>query len=331
MSAFQRRYYDGGGTTTTLASSMSASDTSFTITSAANWPGSPGTDFLVVIDRGNGSSEEKILCSSNSGTTVTVATRGYDDTSATTHNASATVSLCGGAIDFDEANQLTNLMGNAAEGSLFYGKGAGTLPSKLAIGSQYQTVQSNGTDPTWAASSTSVLTTTGDLLYASGAHTLARLAVGATSGYVLASNGSTPQWQYPALTTASGNLGSDVGLLTNSLTKVFDTASLAVGTWLVNVIMTGTWGTVTGKVEAYITTDSATATFTGASSTAMEQTGGADGAEFMMSLSVFATVTVAGTLKVEAQNSSANEAYIKAATVDYSYGNATGYTALRVA
>jgi hypothetical protein len=46
---------------------------------------------------------------------------------------------------------MANLFGNAAEGSLFYGKGAGTLPAKLAIGTNGQVLTSNGTDPVWSA------------------------------------------------------------------------------------------------------------------------------------------------------------------------------------
>ena len=153
MTAFLRRYFDGGGATTTLASSMLSSDTSFVLAATTNWPGAAANNFVVVIDRGT-SSEEKILCASNSGTTVTVASsgRGYDDTSATTHNASATVSLCLSAIDADEANQVTNLLGNAAVGSLIIGAGAGTLPTKLAVGSA-TSILAGGTTPAYVSAS----------------------------------------------------------------------------------------------------------------------------------------------------------------------------------
>jgi len=160
MTAYLRRYYAGGGTTTTLSSSMSAGDTSFVVVNAAGWPGSPAANFIVVVDRGT-TSEEKILCSSNTGTTVAVATRGYDGTSATTHSSAAAVSLCGGAIDFDEANQASNLLGNAAEGSIFYGKGAGTLSAKLAIGANGTFLYSNGTDPSWVPFNTAVAVSAG--------------------------------------------------------------------------------------------------------------------------------------------------------------------------
>ena len=129
MTAFLRRYFAGGGTSTTLAGGMASGDTSFTISSATGWPGASGS-FGVVIDRGTGS-EEKIICASNATTTVTVATsgRGADGTSATTHNAGATVSLCALALDFDEANQISHLLGNGTVGQVLGGGGAGTLPT----------------------------------------------------------------------------------------------------------------------------------------------------------------------------------------------------------
>jgi hypothetical protein len=71
--------------------------------------------------------------------------------------------------------------------------------ARLASGTQYNNLQMGATLPSWSASSTSVLTTTGDLLYASGANTLARLA-GGTSGDVLTANGAgvAPSYQTPA-------------------------------------------------------------------------------------------------------------------------------------
>ena len=153
MPAFLRRSYDGAGATTTLANSMGSSDTSFVLAAATGWPGAAAANFIVVVDRGT-ASEEKILCASNSGTTVTVASsgRGYDGTSATTHNATATVSLCGGAIDFDETNQISNLLGNAAAGSLIIGAGAGTLPTKLAVGAA-TSILAGGTTPAYVSAS----------------------------------------------------------------------------------------------------------------------------------------------------------------------------------
>lgn len=184
MTAFLRRFYAGGGTTTNLANAVAATDTTFIVNSVTGWPGSPGNNFIVVLDRGVAGSEEKILCSQNSGTTVTVAGglagRGYDGTAATTHNANATASLCGGAIDFDEDNQISNFLGNVAKGSIILGAGTGTLPSSLAalaegalmygkgtgnnpvaltVGAAGAFLGSNGTDPIYVLGPSANVTT----------------------------------------------------------------------------------------------------------------------------------------------------------------------------
>lgn len=134
MTAFARRYFAGGATATTLASSMSSTDTTFTITADTGWPGSPADNFFVVIDRDT-TAEEKILCASNSGTTVTVASggRGSDGTTATAHNQNSTVEVCITAIDGDEANQITNLLGNGVAGQFLTGGGTGTLPAWASL------------------------------------------------------------------------------------------------------------------------------------------------------------------------------------------------------
>lgn len=77
----------GTAVETTLAAPMSDADMSFTLTSADGWPdGASGNPFPVTIGRGSGA-EEKMLCSSRSGTTVTVSERGYDGTTAAAHAA----------------------------------------------------------------------------------------------------------------------------------------------------------------------------------------------------------------------------------------------------
>jgi hypothetical protein len=70
----------------------------------------------------------------------------------------------------------------------------------LGIGSSGQNLTVVAGVPSWAASSTSVLTTTGDTLYASAANTLARLGIGST-GQVLTVAAGLPSW---ATATAGG-------------------------------------------------------------------------------------------------------------------------------
>ena len=98
----------GGAAATTLNGTLAQGGTSFIITSATGWPSGGTYPFEVVIDRGN--SEEKILCQSRSGTTVTVATsgRGYDSTTDAQHLSGTSVEVCVTAITIGEANLHVN-------------------------------------------------------------------------------------------------------------------------------------------------------------------------------------------------------------------------------
>lgn len=107
-----RREHNGAAPSTTLSSPIaSGSDTTFVIASGTNWPtGSTGV-FIVTIDRGQ-ATEERILCASRTGTTITVTTRGYDGTTAQAHAASATVEHTTAGVELDELN----LHGNSTSG-----------------------------------------------------------------------------------------------------------------------------------------------------------------------------------------------------------------------
>jgi len=107
-----RREYKGAATPTTLSASISNSATSLTITDSTNWPTG---SFSFVIDPGL-AGEEKILATSRSGTTVTLTTRGYDNTSASAHTTGAVIYPVPTAIDFDEANNLVNTIGTLGTG-----------------------------------------------------------------------------------------------------------------------------------------------------------------------------------------------------------------------
>lgn len=105
-----RREYQSGQPTT-LLNPLGIGGTTFTIsltdvTLLAGWPnGAEGYNFWVTIDAGK-PQEERILCSSRSGSVVTVATggRGADGTTQSNHAAGATVWPSWSATDADEAN-----------------------------------------------------------------------------------------------------------------------------------------------------------------------------------------------------------------------------------
>jgi len=102
----RRRYkFTNAPVVTTLAAAMTVSDGTFTITVPTNWPTASSENFWVTIGAGT-STEERILCSGTSGTTVTVASggRGADGTSASAHNQGDSVWVSWSATDADEAN-----------------------------------------------------------------------------------------------------------------------------------------------------------------------------------------------------------------------------------
>ena len=210
---YLRNYYAGGGTSTTLANAMGEFDGSFVITADTGWPGGAGF-FTVVVDRGT-SSEEKIRCASNSGTTVTVASdgnggRGYDGTSATGHNAGATVSLCGTSVDFDQANQVvTQVLGQsgAAKGdilAMLSAAGPNTL-TRVPIGTSTQVLGVAAGLPAWETPA---------------------------NGYGIAGFAANPMTPAVSLTEVESFIISPVTLTASSITNI-TSVSLTAGTWLV--------------------------------------------------------------------------------------------------
>lgn len=107
-----RRQYQAGKVTT-LSNSMTDVASSFTVTDATNWPDGSTGNFWVTIDP-NTASEERVLCSSRSSTTVTVAVsgRGKDGTIAIGHANSAVVWPSWSAQDADEANAHVSATGS---------------------------------------------------------------------------------------------------------------------------------------------------------------------------------------------------------------------------
>lgn len=110
-----RREYKGGAQTAYLTAALGGSTGDLTITcdDLSNWPTGVAYPFYIVIDRGL-ASEEKILCESRSGNTLTVFDdgitngRGADDTTITAHSNNAAVEHVFTATDADEANAHVN-------------------------------------------------------------------------------------------------------------------------------------------------------------------------------------------------------------------------------
>ncbi len=100
-----RREHVGAATPSQLTGSITGSDLSFTIASGTNWPTGAVGVFYVVLDPGQ-PNEEKVLCSSRSGTTLTIAPtgRGQDGTAASAHSITAVAYPAWTALEADEAN-----------------------------------------------------------------------------------------------------------------------------------------------------------------------------------------------------------------------------------
>ena len=138
-----RREYKGAATPTTITGTITSASTSITITDATNWPTG---SFSLVIDPGL-AGEEKILATSRTGTTVTLSTRGYDNTTAAAHTSGAITYPVPTAIDFDEANALVSGI-TAGTGISMPGSSSGTLTFKAPAAAGSATITLPGTTDT---------------------------------------------------------------------------------------------------------------------------------------------------------------------------------------
>jgi hypothetical protein len=115
-----------------------------------------------------------------------------DDT-ALVKDGAAAIRTLGTSVD----TTTKNLNPSTTLGDIEYRSSTANTNTRVGIGSSGQALTVVAGVPSWAASATSVLTTTGDILYASAANTLARRAIGST-GDVLTVSGGLPTWATPA-------------------------------------------------------------------------------------------------------------------------------------
>lgn len=162
------RDYSGAAKPTTLAGAISASATSFTVADGAGYPMGVAGPFVVTLDTGL-ASEEKILCASRTGNTLTVESggRGWDGTTASDHDNGASVAHTFSATDAREANAHVNdTEGDPHPQYLTAAEGAAFVPRVLVDAK-------------------------GDLFAGSAADTVVRVPVG-TDGQVLTANPAAP-------------------------------------------------------------------------------------------------------------------------------------------
>jgi len=123
-----------------------------------------------------------------------------DDTALVKDGAAAIRSL-GTAID----TTTKNLNPSTTLGDIEYRSSTANTNTRLGIGTSGQSLTVVAGVPSWAASPTSVLTTTGDTLYASAANTLSRLGIGST-GQILTVSGGVPAWAAAPTSAANWSL-----------------------------------------------------------------------------------------------------------------------------
>jgi hypothetical protein len=156
------------------------------------------------------------------------------------------------------------------------------------------------------------------------------------NGYGITGNTGSAPTPAVSLANAAGSLGSALNPVPNSLTTLLTTASLGIGTWLVNVQAEATaLSTGPADISMALAVGTATATFAGpvgagVSDYAASPTTATATPTRMLSISTIVTVTVAGTLIVQIQSTFANNWQIKTSTPNIS-ANCTGYTAVRIA
>jgi hypothetical protein len=104
-----KEYKGNASSNGVLTSGISNSALSAQISAVTLWPSGTIGNFVITVDGGL-ATEEKMLCSAFSGSTITIAAggRGYDGTVAVGHSLGATVVHTIAAVDFAEANWIAN-------------------------------------------------------------------------------------------------------------------------------------------------------------------------------------------------------------------------------
>lgn len=159
----RRQFKNNVAITDTIPTGMTSGAMSFTAADGSTFPDGSVGPFIVTVDQGL-ATEEKIQCSSRSGSVFTVNTngRGYNGGgTAQNHGTNATLFHTIDQQDLDEANQVAvqTLGAITASGDLLQGSGTNAL-TKLARGAANSFLQVQGSSLGYVAFPSSNSTTT---------------------------------------------------------------------------------------------------------------------------------------------------------------------------
>jgi len=227
--------YLGAVAATTLTTAVSGSALSLVVASGTTYPDGTNGPFVVVLDRGTGV-EEKVICSSRSGNTITVLQRGYDGTTGQAHSIGATVEHALDAYSIKQVNTLANTW--TTRGDLLYRNASGN-PARLGVGAA-GTVLKGGTDPSYG-------TVTNSEIDAAAAIALSKLAAGSGAQLIVANASGVPTYR-----TLTGDVTiSDTGVTTIGNNTVAP-ANLTTATSAQMIVADGsgipTYRSITGDV-----------------------------------------------------------------------------------
>lgn len=237
MAAPKLKYAIGNSASTTLAGSITASDTSASLTSDTNF-NAKGGEGLVIIDEGQ-DTEEIAYATGKAGSalTVPVANRGLESTSAAAHTGGAAVK---GTFSAGMWNDLVDTLLNIVDQTT----GAVDTTKVLTLtGTQTTTNKTLGSGTKVGIGSDG----TGDIYYRASGGALTRLPIGAATQILKVNAGATaPEWAsgsgqatLVAMNATAGSLtttsGSDQDI-TNASTAITLTAG---NNWDVFVTISG--------------------------------------------------------------------------------------------
>ncbi len=107
--SYERKEFTGGAPVAETSGAIDGSALVLVISDATGWPTADTEPFVIAVDVAT-VNEEKMLVTARTGTTLTIGTRGYDNTTGLSHSSGATVAHVLDASTIDQANRLANLM-----------------------------------------------------------------------------------------------------------------------------------------------------------------------------------------------------------------------------